>query len=698
MTSLPIAHELLAALTLKPGSSDLFRLLQDPQDSCAQWLHPWEADFLKQHWLPMQKLFAELKRFAAVRLSFLYRQTVQISVQSLLDEYQAEILNLESTLIRKTATAQSLEQELILSRLRTLFNEYRPLFMQILAVTKAKKESTSTDSKQSTVHWMDVVDQSLRSATLTSREYQFWLMTQRRLHQVFYQQLISWLFYGHVSDPNNEFFIAIMNNEEVVLRLDRLPRCFPVHLAKMCYYLGRVVQTVRLSEHRGAQQESVRQLHGLVPVYNRQIMELFSDEHERFQDYFALERILSAYYAQISTILFKLVSVQCQLSEYCRAFRDYFLVGRGEFFDAFLLELDQFILKSTGEDNLNGDTVKPVQIAEYEINSMLKRAALKTSAEDDWALDRFKFRLIQHEGQKPAIHSNDSEADVIHRISAWELCSSFLLPGNSQSLELQFNFMQDDPVLQWIFTEQDLADYNALFSLLIALKYSQLKLHRIWKTVKVYEVQKHAVLGRVIGAVRHHLHSLLETLSFYFHNDVIDVHFRHFEGIITSLMTESEQSIAIDGEIQTIHRRHFLSPVLTKLFARSSKIMESVHDLLKLTDDFCRQIMRWDRERAVSETVYLRRVADFEKRLIKISGYLFRGLCAVSEAVGGQTQARAPTMPELRKSRYDLSLNRFQSGMRLKDETALPNLPNHLDQLLLKLDFNKFYSVAQSNP
>eukprot|EP00035_Acanthoeca_spectabilis_P035814 m.36380 g.36380 ORF g.36380 m.36380 type:complete len:602 (-) comp7568_c0_seq2:29-1834(-) len=206
----------------------------------------------------------------------------------------------------------------------------------------------------------------------------------------------------------------------------------------------------------------------------------------------------------------------------------------------------------------------------------------------------------------------------------------------------EIGFAVDVPwPMQLIFTGEVLAKYNSLFCFLLRTARVQYGLQgawteQMWKLKTRRQADTTATYTR-LSNLRAKMAFLVDNLQYYLHVDVLDAQF-------TVLMARIDRSRDFDAVCEA--HDDYLTTLLVQTFRTSSTVRKLLGELLDLCQDFCslsKHRELWDHTRGFAELVRIEEA--FERQ----SQFLFKMLSSVRDR-------------------------------------------DHLSQLLLRIDYNAFYS------
>ena len=165
-------------------------------------------------------------------------------------------------------------------------------------------------------------------------------------------------------------------NSMFTLRASMLPiSYFPASLAEKILFIGKAVRVLQSKKTVAEDRIPLADLE----AFSEAIMKL-----QKMPEFNVLlfTRIIEKIRECITNRLWHLVVVKADLQIHLRAIKDFFLLGRGEFYQTFLQEAREQLM------------LPPTNTAEYDLNvGPLQQTKIKLGLEEDQDLQKFKFRL-----------------------------------------------------------------------------------------------------------------------------------------------------------------------------------------------------------------------------------------------------------------------------------------------------------------
>ncbi|GBC08070.1 hypothetical protein RclHR1_00790020 [Rhizophagus clarus] len=493
-------------------------------------------------------------------------------------------------------------------------------------------------------------------------------------HEVVYKHIASWLVYGQLVDPFGEFFIKDktlkLNPTEIREQFSRskwhrrfildesfIPNHIPNDVAKSILFVGKAIATVRNStkpyEKHSKFPDQIASLHlqYLLELSSRSVFHQIE-----------LENIVNIIRNNVAQWLWQVVLTGDKVVECLETFKNYFLLGQGDFTTSLVEQFEKLPTSRLSSTRV------PL-IKEQEMNSLLVRASVGTLAEKDLAFEKFRFKIPE---------------------KATSMFDDILV-----GVPLRFEYDIGWP-LDLFVTSEDLSKYGDIFSFLISLRRTQFKLQKVWihlaTNVKMERNYKFSEGGNntmlMPWNVRASMMFFVDCLWAHVQMDIIESNFQHLVRRITVSSahhqrqrppsttepsspisptrpksmnpkkdTHSNESERLrDFEDIRLGHTSYLGELLRGCLLESRVCAETIRTALKTIDKFCALLERWDGQRDFTERLeqIAKHNAEFREQVM----FLFRTLSGVNKTGGD-----------------------------------FGGPPRHLDQLLLRLDYSKWFSV-----
>ncbi|XP_041457139.1 gamma-tubulin complex component 4-like [Lytechinus variegatus] len=472
-------------------------------------------------------------------------------------------------------------------------------------------------------------------------------------HCVMYRQVTAWLLHGMLLDRHAEFFIhqttdpgqlltpspddddlglggVTSRQLQDIMQLSEdgissetehsrfaihpamLPSYIPARAADKILFVGESVQMFESKKQSTAMKYTDSVLGENEAEFASRLHDLQEKPIFMIQDF---EDAVDEIRVCVAEHLWKLVVEEFNLVGKLNMFKDFFLLGRGELFLAFI-DQAQTLLKNPATST-----------TEHDVNVAFQQAAHKILFDDDTSLSRFRL-TISGKISKPASKKSEGSRQVRGI-------------GESGWSCLGMTFAVQWP-LHILFTQSVLERYNMLFRFLLNVKRVQLELQQCWAVQMQHKHQNFKRWDAAQWRLRSHMAFLIDNLQYYLQVDVLETHF-----------IQLLQKIELKRDFEAVRLAHdqFLVSLITQCFLLTKPVHHCLTEILDLCYSFCSLMMQ-------TSTVTDRELTHMDK--------LAQGF-----------------------NRQSSLLFKILSGVR--NHHASP----HLTQLLLRLDFNKYYSQAE---
>ncbi|TPP61261.1 Gamma-tubulin complex component [Fasciola gigantica] len=545
---------------------------------------------------------------------------------------------------------------------------------------------------------------------------------------VFHRQITSWLLYGVLHDPHNEFFVERANDashspdqlnlsrfDESVhlptdnngfsdfdqqpkdavfsLSVNRIPSFLPTAFAQQVLFVGEAVyhtsrRSIGIRNHEALLtnleatfsdrfKQLSEALHSTLGVDNTAVE---TSSVQGLIDVSPLQQAVSDVRSFVSRHVWHDLVEKHNLSAYLRSVKDVALLGRGELFLAFL---DQLSTVNPSSNSVRTDTSmfltswpsveglldrqapsksmdgNELHAVEYDVACAFLAAARAVSLDDDELDSRFRFYLsLQSDVSDNADHISTNPVlwDCLHL--------EILVP----------------PVFDLVFSKHVCRGYDRLFRYLAAIRRAQVSLQQFWADQtalwrhncarKQFGPRASAAVaaGEISPAqsiidcrllIRNHMAFIVENLQYYLQVDVIDSQFCH---LMDRIQSDQEADL-----VQVVHEA-FVASLQAQSLLFHPTARSCIVNLLSVCQQFVHVASH--SPDSVSEREN-RLISDFQQ----LSAALFH--CLVSSRLTG--------------ARPGVGLDvAAPMGRRIDQLAGRPTAD--LGQLLLRLDFNQFYS------
>ncbi|CAI2733878.1 unnamed protein product [Schistosoma spindalis] len=667
----------------------------------------------------------------------LYLSAFAYGIDDSLKAYRKDLCTLETELL--------MDADLGISHISYRLHSYKILLPVLVKITKKVENIVTipqTTGVKSSCRLLDTIlsasPPGLPGPRFTIQKLVFHIM------QVFLRQLSSWLIYGVVHDPYYEFFIKLENFTSVsthpntsilqgshgyfddlqskndsmttkprfLIDNGNLPSFLPTSFAQRVLETGEAVYS---ATHDPSQASFLLELEKNYCPRFAELSTCFEKNSDglqstgkTFSNLIELNKISSlvcdiqnvvSYHAWCSLLK------EHKLLEYLRLVKDVLLLGRGELFLAFLDHLNILNNLSNSNNSRCGTTCeiqhnildKPpptnesaVQALEYDVTEAFLGAARSLGMDDEELDSNFKFSI-----KLTAVQSNK----LSENITVWDCLHLRIIAP---------------PVFERLFSPNICRAYDRLFRFLFAIRRTQLKLQQFWADqillwrrtsarnqfnvnydqtppTNVF-IKLQSCIGRRL-LVRSHMAFIIESLQYYLQVDVIEAQFSHLLNRLHS-----------DQEIRLIQIAH--EAYLAALQAQALLFMPNIKLCILQLLNYCCQFVDLSNQQHYNDHLmnvdedHNHQLSNEVQEMVNkfyTQAKLLYDLLNISCLTGAKSSVGFNSGYTVVNDRRD-----FESLSLPGITTTITNGPIYsdktdLNQLLLRLDFNHFYSDSPEN-
>ncbi|KAJ3403857.1 Gamma-tubulin complex component 4 [Chytriomyces hyalinus] len=336
--------------------------------------------------------------------------------------------------------------------------------------------------------------------------------------------LIVWMVHGRLLDSHNEFFIASIKataantskgrwSSEYALVPEMIPQFVPASVATDILFVGKAVSAIRESPSRKDSiidvliESSTAELAFLAPNADQNV----PSDFKPLEFHIAVKKIKKL----VARVLWDVVVVEENLLLHLEACRNYFLMGRGDFYVSFIEESDKMTIQAAARLS---------SVTEQDLTLLVKRVSHLVGAQTAGSFADGKDKdddLLKHlRFKKVAV----GEANIHES----QYAGAFL------GIPIRLEYAVKWP-LDLVFTEKDMEKYNEIFTFLVFLKRTQMRLQRLWSSTKSLGVQRMESNSNLeyVWAVRHRMMFFVDSVWSYIQMDVLAAEYHKLLQIIT---------------------------------------------------------------------------------------------------------------------------------------------------------------------
>ncbi|OXB77565.1 UNVERIFIED_CONTAM: hypothetical protein H355_002874 [Colinus virginianus] len=639
-------HELLLALSGYPGAAFTWSKrggLQVSQE--LPFLHPSEtsvlnrlcrlgtdyirfAEFVEQYTGHVQQQDHHLSQQNQSGLHGIYLRAFCTGLDSVLQPYRQALLDLEQEFLA--------DPHLSISHVNYSLDQFQLLFPSVMVVVEQIKTQKN-----------GVLGKNLAS-----------VMILAVCHGVMYKQLSAWMLHGLLLDQHEEFFIKqgpsgnvsgqpedddddlgiggltgkqlrelqdlrLIEEENMLapslkqfsLRVEMLPSYIPVRVAEKILFVGESVQMFENQNVNLTRKGSI--------LKNQE--DTFAAELHRLkqQPLFSLvdfESVVDWIRSTVAEHLWKLMVEESDLLGQLKIIKDFYLLGRGELFQAFI-DTAQHMLKTP-----------PTAVTEHDVNVAFQQSAHKVLLDDDNLLPLLHL-TIEYHGKEHKDYSQTREGPSRELSPREAPASGWAALGLSYKVQWPLHIL---------FTPAVLEKYNVVFKYLLSVRRVQAELQHCWALQMQRKHLKSNRTDAIKWRLRDHMAFLVDNLQYYLQVDVLESQFSQLLQQINA--TRDFESIRLAHD-------HFLSNLLAQSFILLKPVFHCLNEILDLCHSFCSLVSQ--------------NLGPLDER----------GAAQLSILVKGFSR---------------------QSSLLFKILSSVRNhqINSDLAQLLLRLDYNKYYTQA----
>ncbi|KAL8582302.1 hypothetical protein ACOMHN_037059 [Nucella lapillus] len=522
-------------------------------------------------------------------------------------------------------------------------------------------------------------------------------------HGVLLKQLCAWMIHGLSHDPHREFFIQAVSatahrkdnvstasqEEEgelgimgvtgrqmqamrsvgvwegqsaqqtgmFVIQADLLPAYIPMRVASKILFVGESVQMFETNQQNN-RQHSGQFMKEREAEFTRDIQKLA--QNPTFSGS-AFEALVDKIRLHVAEHLWVVVVQEGALTGELRVMKDFFLLGRGELYLAFIDQAHHLL------------HTPPAPSTQHDVNTAYQQAARNVLIEDEALLQRFKLTITPTTATpstptpKPTDRGSEGGGGVAVVETGWSCL------GLTCSVQWPLHIF---------FTPSIIHKYNRVFRFLLAVRRTQQDLQSTWSLQMKGKVKDVGLQGPRVGAkvndvglqgpggweggvtavwqLRHHMSFLVDNLQYYLQVDVIESQYGQLLETISSTR---------DFEAVRLAHEHFLAALLSQSFVHMKSVWHCLYEILNLC------VYCWFQ---VSHCLY---------EILDLCSSFCRLLTVQHSTLADRELTQLSTITKNFQRQSNILF-------RILTSVSSHNASPHLTQLLLRLDFNKYYTTS----
>ncbi|XP_026763022.2 gamma-tubulin complex component 4 isoform X2 [Galleria mellonella] len=581
----------------------------------------------------------KLQSASGLKTSGLYAQALSEGVTEVLQDYKKTLVEVESLIIGN--------HNYNLSFVYSYVGKFHGLFNTLNKIIVTIKERRLTGCQI-----LSLTHQYILNGNEMVHEAVIKIFTC--INKVFVNQLCTWLLYGELRDPYQEFFIYRNNKDDNIsdtflsspstnacdkslvstlqdtiidcgynLNPTMIPYFVPLSLAQEILFIGKTVILFGFDPRKVKRSSYFMNNRPIMPLQkcgaDSRRFTIWEEKEAEFHD--KLQKLKNPEVFEVCNLrsvvrdikecvtkhLWTVAVEEAQLIHELRLMKDFYLLGRGELF----LELLRLTAPMLDKPTTRTST--------RDMNHAFQLAARAVFLSNSADIEKFSFELPY---VKPNISANSSIEDD----------SSTVADGWS-SIILKYDFKWP---LHLLFTPEVLARYNDMFRLLLRIKKTQHDLHALWKTYK-------QSTSFSMCQLHNKLMFLMDHLQHYMQADVLETNFSRLMDAVNKTTDFEKLKKAHATFLADILGQSFLTVISSSDSECSGDTIDSINnpvfcnimELIKLCHSFCSMgDLVTDKE---AEDYYIRGYSDRFNKLVK---QLMQLLVSVRERPCGVYLAR----------------------------------------------------------
>ncbi|GJD08047.1 Gamma-tubulin complex component 4 [Galdieria sulphuraria] len=377
----------------------------------------------------------------------------------------------------------------------------------------------------------------------------------KKCMKVLLVQLQTWLYYGELQDPFEEFFLrkepktaseqrkddsSFSLIDDIVIAQENLTSLLSPSMVKDILFIGGVVKALRNSEDASSQvdwNELEVQIDSLRSLEMQPLRSLPLQSNIQYIRQWASKQLMKFLFRVSWWKEFEFL-------------RQTFLLGKGDLWFYFLQDIcDVLVIPSMNE------------CKESVLNSFLEKSLLKTFFEVDFRYEMLSFQRMDF----TSVNS--------------DLCNN-LLPLSSGWSYISLSYVPQKP-LHILMTSKDLEHYSRIFCIVFAIAHVRFQMERSWLILRnrFRRCNRIALVDyRNIFHLLWRCNFLVHCLEEYFQIGLIEESFGTF-------MKQSKGASDFDS-VRMLHQK-YLETLVKRTLIYSASFIESLDNLLQVFREYC---------------------------------------------------------------------------------------------------------------
>lgn len=492
----------------------------------------------------------------------LYLLALQKAVDEILDEYRQLIASYEEEAIHRRLQNLSLVE----GELRVWERRFEDLCMFFDKILESKRQNGP--------ELITLLIQFCKSGSPDTASLCMRLL--KKCIKVLLIQLQTWLYYGELQDPHEEFFLkkkskdAVEQNEhsslslaeDIVIAEENLTPLFSHVMVKDILFIGGVVKALRNSESDSSQvdwNELEAQIDNLRSLETQPLRSLLLESNIQLTRQWASK--------QLMRFLFRLA----WWKEF-EFLRQSFLLGKGDLWSHFL------------HDTCDVLTIPPVNVSkESALNTFLEKSLLKVFFEVD-----FRYEILRFERMNFLASNSETTTNLLPLSSGWSQISLSYVPRNP---------------LHILMTTKDLEHYSRVFCIVFAITHVRFQMEHCWLIFRnaFKECNRTALVkNRNMFQLLRRCSFLVRSLEEFYQIDLIEESFGSF-------MKQAKAASDFDS-VHLLHQK-YINTLAKHTLIYSSSFIESLDNLLQVFREYCTYIQhKWVQDKATQMLLSIERI------------------------------------------------------------------------------------------
>ncbi|KAF8965000.1 hypothetical protein BGZ46_000674 [Entomortierella lignicola] len=447
--------------------------------------------------------------------SGLYLRALAYALEQKLQEYRKVIVETEAAIL---SGQDNLGGVIPLTSIAARFAPFQLVFPAISSLLSDIESASMSDHPLIGGKLINILQDRAASGVPALEEWMTELL--RGCYAVMMKQVVSWVIYGQIQDPFNEFFItALCTNPgisstskslgvtartnaglsttlsasystpkstkwqaEYGLNESMLPTMIPMSLANAILFIGKSIATAMQAKPKPINiPRSMSQQHmSMILPYTSAATTTTGSGISLIQyntlNVNQLTNIIDQIRKDIGNHLWAVVQIGEKVVKALESFRRYFLLSDGEFGLGLIEALDEFKRNRLSRHSQFASITTPlVSIRNHDLGGILTKAAQGTSSPDDPALRNFELRL-----QQPHLDEHESGISSPTREKS---TTTGMFDDQILGIPVRLWYTMMWP-LDFFIAAEDLEHYSDMFAFLLTIRKAQVKLQQAWVDIK----------------------------------------------------------------------------------------------------------------------------------------------------------------------------------------------------------------------